>query len=64
MGCPEAEAQSGTMLSNNPDEMRLGRGFGKSFRPFAGMTRIRFKGSPLAAVSQRLLGAPLGTLLI
>jgi hypothetical protein len=29
--------------------------------PFAGMTRIRFKGSPRAAVSQRLLGAPLGT---
>ncbi len=34
------------MLSSSPDVMRLGRGFGKSFRPFAGMTRIRFKGSP------------------
>src|SRR3981081_4487528 len=38
--------------------------------PFAGMTRIRFKGSPRSrapcerAVSQLLVGAPLGTVLM
>ena len=40
-----------------------GAGFGRSPRPFAGMTRIRFKGSPLTR-SLSACRAPLGTPLI
>src|SRR5262245_16915272 len=55
---PMASASGPISLARKTD---MGAALAKMSCPFAGMTRIRFKGSPLRAVSQLLIGAPLGT---